>query len=79
MAWFHVVQALKESKSPSPVNIKFIIESMNHQNSQGLAEFVATRSQDFFAGVDLVVECDSEWMGSKIPCIIYGSVGKGQL
>lgn len=75
MAWLHAIQAFKLSKTPLPVNLKFIIESMNHQNSEGLADFVATRSQDFFAGVSLVVECDSEWLGSKIPCIIYGTVG----
>lgn len=76
MAWLHAVQAFKQSKTPLPVNIKFIMESMNHQNSEKLADFVATRSQDFFAAVDLVVECDSEWLGSKFPCIIYGTVGK---
>lgn len=79
MVWFHAIQAFKKSKTPLPVNVKFIIEAMNHMNSEGLADFVATRSQDFFAPVNLVVECDSEWLGTKFPCIIYGTVGKFQI
>ncbi|CAH1155802.1 unnamed protein product [Phaedon cochleariae] len=75
MAWFHVVQAFKGSNMPLPVNLKFVIESMHHENSQGFADFVATRSQDFFSSVDFVVQCDSEWLGEKYPCIIYGAVG----
>ncbi|XP_023021265.2 cytosolic non-specific dipeptidase [Leptinotarsa decemlineata] len=75
MAWFHVIQAFKDSNMTLPVNLKVVIESMNHQNSQGFADFVATRSQDFFNTVDYVVECDSEWLGDKYPCIIYGTVG----
>lgn len=76
MMWFHVVQAFKESNKPLPVNLKFIIESMHHQNSLGFADFVATRSQDFFANVELVIENDSEWLGEKYPCLVYGTVGK---
>ncbi|VEN51614.1 unnamed protein product, partial [Callosobruchus maculatus] len=75
MCWFHVLQAFKFSKMELPVNLKFIIESMYHSNSQGLADFVATRSQDFFANVELVVEVGSEWLGEKMPCITYGTTG----
>ncbi|KAG5883556.1 hypothetical protein JTB14_008523 [Gonioctena quinquepunctata] len=75
MAWFHVVQAFKSSNLSLPVNLRFAIESMNHQNSLGFADFVATRNQDFFSMVDYVIECDSEWLGAKNPCIIYGTVG----
>nr|CAI5869566.1 unnamed protein product [Callosobruchus analis] len=75
MCWFHVLQAFKFRKMELPVNLKFIIESMYHSNSQGLADFVATRSQDFFANVELVVEVGSEWLGEKLPCITYGTTG----
>ncbi|CAH1985983.1 unnamed protein product [Acanthoscelides obtectus] len=75
MCWFHVLQAFKFCKMELPVNLKFIIESMYHSDSQGLADFVATRSQDFFANVELVIEVGSEWLGEKHPCITYGTVG----
>ncbi|XP_050304401.1 cytosolic non-specific dipeptidase-like [Anthonomus grandis grandis] len=75
MMWFHVIQAFQGSNMPLPVNIKFIIEFMNHEDSCGLAGFLPTRVQDFFAGVYNLVVCESEWIGEKHPCLIYGCVG----
>lgn len=76
MMWFHVIQAFQGSNMPLPVNIKFIIEFMNHENSLGLSGFLQTRLQDFFAGVYNVVVCASQWIGPKHPCLIYGCVGQ---
>ncbi|RZC33444.1 PHF5 and/or Peptidase M20 domain containing protein [Asbolus verrucosus] len=73
--WFHVIEAFQETKIPFPVNVKFIIESMYHHNSVGLAEFLPLRKADFFEDVDNILVCDSEWIGEKHPCIIYGTVG----
>ncbi|XP_030764210.1 cytosolic non-specific dipeptidase-like [Sitophilus oryzae] len=75
MMWFHVIQAIQGSNIEFPVNVKFIIEFMNHEDSLGLASFLPTRMQDFFSGVDNVVVCESEWLGEKRPCLIYGCVG----
>ncbi|KAH0998616.1 cytosolic non-specific dipeptidase-like isoform X1 [Dendroctonus ponderosae] len=75
MMWFHVIQAFQKSDMPLPVNVKFIIEFMNHENSLGLSAFLPTRVQDFFAGIYNVILCESEWIGGKHPCLIYGCVG----
>ncbi|KAK9876881.1 hypothetical protein WA026_015917 [Henosepilachna vigintioctopunctata] len=75
LCWFHVIEAFKRTNTPLPVNIKFLIESMNHQGSEGLAEFLQTRKLDFFSNVDCIVSCQGEWIGEKFPCIIYGTVG----
>lgn len=73
--WFHVIQAFQGSDMPLPVNIKFIIEFMNHEDSLGLFGFLPTRVQDFFAGVYNVILCKSEWIGEKHPCLNYGCAG----
>ncbi|XP_060528292.1 cytosolic non-specific dipeptidase-like [Cylas formicarius] len=75
LMWFHVVEAFQNSGIQLPVNIKFVIESMHHQKSRGLAAFLATKTQIFFYDVYNVVICESEWIGEKYPCLIYGCVG----
>ncbi|XP_045474295.1 cytosolic non-specific dipeptidase-like [Harmonia axyridis] len=75
LCWFHIIEAFKKKNIPLPVNIKFVIESMNHQNSMGLQEFLQTKKLDFFSNVNCMVSCDGEWIGEKYPCIIYGTVG----
>lgn len=76
MCWFHIILAFRKSKVEVPVNIKFLIESMRESDSQGLEPLVVVRRQDFFGSVDTVVVCESEWIGEKHPCLVYGSVGK---
>lgn len=75
LCWFHIVLAFQERDVEFPVNLKFCIESMRHQECKGLEEFLATRKQDFFYNVDYLVVCESEWLGEKYPCIVYGTVG----
>lgn len=76
ICWLHVILGFQTKGIELPVNLKFCIESMYHQDSEGLEEFLATRKQDFFFNVDFVVACDSEWIGEKHPCLVYGCVGK---
>lgn len=76
MAWFHVIEAFRKSDLEFPVNLRFVIESMHHDHSLGLANFIESRMQDLFCGIDCIVTCDSEWLGEKHPCIIYGSAGE---
>ncbi|KAL1494567.1 hypothetical protein ABEB36_010145 [Hypothenemus hampei] len=75
MMWFHAIQAFKDCNLPLPVNLKLLIELMNHENSLGLSSFLPTRLQDFFSTVYNVVLSESEWIGFKHPCVIYGCVG----
>lgn len=48
---------------------------MYHHRSKGLADFLPLRKHDFFFDIDNVIVCDSEWIGEKHPCLIYGTVG----
>lgn len=48
---------------------------MYYQNSEGFEPFITRRGYEFFAGVDLFVFSDSEWIGKKYPCLCYGGVG----
>lgn len=76
ISWFNLIEAFQKSKTDLPVNLKFIIESLHYHGSDGLEEFLFRRKQDFLFNVDYLVVCDSEWIGEKHPCLIYGSVGK---
>lgn len=75
MCWFQLVLAFKKANVEVPVNIKFVIESMHETGSQGLEPFLVVRKHDFFNNVNTIVVCESEWIGEKHPCLIYGSVG----
>lgn len=77
LSWFHAIQGFLLKGVDIPVNIKFIIESMNQSGSLGLEDFLVVRRQDFLFNVDYVIVCESEWLGAKIPCVVYGSVGRG--
>ncbi|KXZ75665.1 cytosolic non-specific dipeptidase [Tribolium castaneum] len=73
--WFHIIEAFQKSNIEFPVNLKFIIESMYHYDSVGLADFLPLRKHDFFVDIDNIIVCDGEWIGEKHPCIIYGTIG----
>lgn len=73
--WFHVLAAFQCAHVPLPLNIKFIIESMHTHRSEGLDEFLLTKKLDYLFDVDYVVSCESEWIGEKYPCVVYGGVG----
>lgn len=75
LTWFHVISGFQDKKLELPVNIKFIIESTNQLGSIGLEDFLVTHRQDFLYNVDYIVVCESEWLGEKMPCLVYGSVG----
>lgn len=75
IAWFHAIQSFHAKGVEVPVNLKFIVESMNNCGSVGLEEFLSKRKTDFLADIDFLAVCDSEWLGEKIPCICHGSVG----
>ncbi|CAG9862058.1 unnamed protein product [Phyllotreta striolata] len=75
MCWLHALLTFKMNKMPLPVNFRMCIEMMGHANSQGFGAFCSTKKQDFFNHVDFVVQIDGEWIGHKVPCIIFGTVG----
>lgn len=75
MCWFQAIRAFKSTNIDIPINLKFIIESMNRCGSIGLEDFLCTKRQDFLYNVDYVTVCDTEWLGEKHPCLTYGTVG----
>ncbi|KAF5283509.1 hypothetical protein FQR65_LT02662 [Abscondita terminalis] len=74
-AWFNLILAFQDIQMSLPVNLKFIIQSLHYYNSDGFEEFVAQKRKSFLKNIDCYVVCDSEWVGEKHPCIVYGSVG----
>lgn len=75
ICWFHAIEAYQKHNLELPVNIKFIIESMREHNSDGLDELLHSQKQTFLTNIDLVVLCDTEWLGPKYPCLSYGCRG----
>lgn len=73
--WFQAIRAFQSNQVEIPINLKFIIESMNRCGSVGLEDFLYTKRQDFLNDIDYVVVCDTEWLGEKQPCLTYGVVG----
>lgn len=76
LCWLHVLAAFVNLRVPLPVNIKLVIESMHCCRSEGLHDFLLSKKLDFLNDIDYVVVCDSEWLGDKYPCLVYGVVGK---
>lgn len=48
---------------------------MNECNSKGLEEFLKQQKPTFLANINEIVVGDSEWLGEKYPCLIYGFTG----
>ncbi|KAK4875841.1 hypothetical protein RN001_012263 [Aquatica leii] len=75
MSWFNLIIAFQNIKMSLPVNLKFIIQSLHYYNSEGFEDFIARKRQGFLSDITYIVICDSEWLGDKHPCLVYGSVG----
>lgn len=76
LCWFHAIQTYRHFKRPLPIKIKFIVESMHERNHAGLEAFLHTKKRGFLATVDYIVVNESEWLGTRMPCLSYGTVGK---
>ncbi|KAJ8947213.1 hypothetical protein NQ318_001498 [Aromia moschata] len=75
MSWLHIIEAFRNRNVDIPVNLKLVVEFMNHGQCTGLADFLAGRLEDFLGGIDNVLVSESEWLGEKYPCITHGTVG----
>ncbi|KAK5644918.1 hypothetical protein RI129_006218 [Pyrocoelia pectoralis] len=76
MSWFILIHTFQEYNVDIPVNIKFIIESLHYHDSDGLEEFLSKQRIHFLSDIDYYIVCDSEWLGNKTPCLVYGCVGR---
>lgn len=76
VCWLHAILIYKERGLELPVNVKFIVESMHESNNAGLEKFLNSKKSNFLNDISYVVLNESEWLGTKIPCIVYGTIGK---
>ncbi|XP_054841673.1 cytosolic non-specific dipeptidase-like isoform X2 [Eublepharis macularius] len=72
LAVLNAVEALQRHELP--VNVKFLLESMEEVGSTGLFELVEQRNSTFFSDVNYIIVTDTSWISNK-PGITYGTRG----
>ncbi|KAH7968860.1 hypothetical protein HPB52_011971 [Rhipicephalus sanguineus] len=77
VAWIAALYAFRKSAAKAaPVNLKFLIESMEEVGSQGLDSYLAANAkEDFFKGINFVCVADGFWLNQRTPCLSYGLRG----
>lgn len=75
MGWLNVLEAHKALGLDLPVNIKFCFEGMEENGSENLDQFIESEKNGFFAGCDCMCISDNYWLGTKTPCLTYGTRG----
>lgn len=72
LSWLNVIEAYQKLNEPFPVNVKFVLESMEEYGSDGLEDLLKSLKHTFLSDVDFVVISDSYWLGKEKPCLQYG-------
>ncbi|XP_075543742.1 cytosolic non-specific dipeptidase-like [Dermacentor variabilis] len=74
VAWIGALYAFRKSAAKaSPVNLKFLVESMEEVGSLGLGPYLeASAKQDFFKGINFVCIPNGCWLSPHTPSISYG-------
>jgi len=76
LGWLHAIQSFQATKTPLPVNVKFVFEGMEESGSEGLDELLLSmKGGEFLSKVDFVCISDNYWLGTTKPCITYGLRG----
>ncbi|KAK5642967.1 hypothetical protein RI129_009134 [Pyrocoelia pectoralis] len=75
LCWIHAIEAYNAMKEEVPVNIKFVLESMEESGCQGLEELLIRERNDYLFNVDYVCISDNYWLGTEMPSITYGLRG----
>lgn len=75
MCMLLAVEAYRGVGLEIPVNLKFIFESMEESDSEGLEEVLKSRKDTFLKDCDYVCISDNNWIGSTTPCLTYGLRG----
>ncbi|KAK4877594.1 hypothetical protein RN001_010100 [Aquatica leii] len=73
LCWFHALEAF-QATGKIPVNVKFVLESMEECGSKGLEELLIAEKQ-FFDNVDYVCISDNYWLGTERPTLTYALRG----
>lgn len=58
LGWINAIDAMRETNTEFPVNLKMCFEGMEESGSEGLEDFVKREKDNFFAGVDAVCISD---------------------
>ena len=72
ISWLNVIEAYQKLNESFPVNVKFVLESMEECGSEGLEDLLKLLKNTFLSDVDYIVISDSYWLGKEIPCLQYG-------
>ncbi|XP_050039688.3 cytosolic non-specific dipeptidase-like isoform X1 [Dermacentor andersoni] len=77
VAWIGALYAYRQSAAKaSPVNLKFLVESMEDVGSLGLGPYLAASAkQNFFKGINFVCIPNGFWLSPLTPSISYGLRG----
>ncbi|KAL3200873.1 hypothetical protein MRX96_013133 [Rhipicephalus microplus] len=77
IAWIGALYAFRKStEKATPVNLKFLIDSMKEVGSQGLDSYLAENAkEDFFRGIQFVCIADGFWLSPCTPSVSYGLRG----
>ncbi|KAH6937090.1 hypothetical protein HPB50_025526 [Hyalomma asiaticum] len=77
VAWIGALYAFRKSTAKAtPVNLKFLIESMEEVGSLGLDSYLATSANnDFFKGINFVCVAGGFWLSPRTPSFSYGVRG----
>ncbi|CAF1194775.1 unnamed protein product, partial [Didymodactylos carnosus] len=75
LSWINVIEAYQQLNEPLPVNVKFVLESMEECGSEGLEDLLKSLKKTYLMDVDYVVISDSYWLGKEKPCLQYGLRG----
>ncbi|KAF5279099.1 hypothetical protein FQA39_LY05777 [Lamprigera yunnana] len=74
LCWLHAIEAF-ETIGKVPVNVRFILESMEESGSAGLQELLFEEKDNFFSDTDYICISDNYWLGTERPTITYGLKG----
>lgn len=74
-AWICALAAMKHTKIPSSVNIKFCIDPFGELGNAALDECLTRENTGFFTNISAVVVCQGQWMTNTQPNIVYGQRG----
>ncbi|KAK0408476.1 hypothetical protein QR680_003982 [Steinernema hermaphroditum] len=75
LAWMNAIEALKKLNIDIPVNIKFCLEGMEENGSEGLEDILTREKDGYLKDVDFCCISDSQWLGKTKPCLTYGLRG----
>lgn len=78
LCWMNAIEAYNATQTPLPINIRFLLESMEESDSVGLEPEIRRMQKNndlFIKNINHVAIADTYWMGEDHPCVTYGVRG----